>query len=380
MRLLVLFFGLVLLACTAYHAEAQARIVGPSDNVRVVISDWDLNGNPRGVDRYNDPEFVVFQTNRNEVGEAHPEIVETGPSTGQFEFTIQLQTDDRACILDRLDDSRFAAEGGSDPSVGVCPGDILMIQYEDNRGAEGRSTLVDYVFEVMSWNPEFTTDRSSYAIGERITIDIFDPDADRNPDVPDTLRDVRVFSESDPAGKQISAVETGANTGTFRLAFMTSLQAQGSTILVRNPEQVTVQYFDDFPADFADLQEEKRFNFVIIVGDAVDEGILSLSKPEVKTLSGGLTAGQQAALSIVASSFSGASYPFVAIMEVRNADGATVSLGWQTGYLDPLGRIELGMSWVPLEPGRYEVRAFLLSDPQNPQILSSVASSEVTVA
>ncbi|HJS82836.1 MAG TPA: hypothetical protein VJ742_08405, partial [Nitrososphaera sp.] len=249
MRPLALLVALIFVFSIAgYQSEAQSRIVGPSDSVRVVISDFDLNGNPKGVDDYEDPEFVVFRTSRDEVGEAHPDIVETGTSTGLFEFRIQLETDERACRLDLLEDPRFAAEGGSDPSVGVCPGDVLLVQYEDNRGADGRSTLVDHVFEVKSWNPEFTTDRDMHSTGDRNTVNIFDPDANRDPDVADSLRDVRVYSESDPAGRQFSAIETGRDTGQFRLSFSTSIQTQGNAILVKDHEEVTVQYIDDFPA------------------------------------------------------------------------------------------------------------------------------------
>jgi hypothetical protein len=385
MRWSALFIAsLVTLSMAGYQADAQTRIVGPSDSVLVVISDFDLNGNPQGIDRYEGSEFVVFRTSRDEVGEAHPEIVETGASTGLFEFKIQLETDERACRLDLLGDPRFAAKGGSDPSVGVCPGDVLLVQYEDNRGADGRSALVDYVFEVKSWNPEFTADRISYAAGDRIAVDIHDPDANRDPDVADSLNDVRVFSDSDPAGRQFSAIETERNTGIFRLTFLTSLQNQNSAIQVKSSDEVTVQYVDDFPDDFSAFQEEKRFNYVIALSATAEEGVLTTSAPLVRTeefiSSGALFVGQQVTLTTeVTSSSERDEVPFVAIMEIRDAAGVTVSIGWQSGTVQPQTGAEIGMSWVPEGPGNYELRTFLISDMLNPVILSSVSSSEVTV-
>jgi hypothetical protein len=385
MRSLALLVApLVVLSMAGYHADAQARIVGPSDTVRVVITDWDLNANPQGIDKYEGSEIVVFRTSRDEVGEAHPEIVESGASTGLFEFTIQLETDERACRLDLLEDPRFAAVGGSDPSVGVCPGDVLLVQYEDNRGADGKSTVVDYVFEVQSWNPEFTTDRTSYYAGDRITVNIQDLDANRDPDLADSLRDVRVFSDSDPAGRQFSAIETGRNTGIFRLTFLTSLQNQNSAIQVNYDDEVTVQYIDDFPADFSAFQEEKRFSYVIAFGATTEDGVLTSSAPAVRTdepmSSGNLLVGQQVTLTtLVTSSFQRDTVPFVAIMEVRDAAGVTVSLGWQRGTAQPQGHPELGMSWVPERPGNYELRTFLISDLLSPRILSNVTSATVTV-
>lgn len=373
----------MILAAGVQHASAQARIIGPSDVVVVVISDWDLNGNPLGVDRYDDPEFVLFRTSRDEVGEAHPEIVETGASTGLFEFRIELETDVLACRLDRLDDKRFEATGGSDPSVGACPGDVLMVRYEDNMGAGGRPEVVDYIFEVRSWNPEFTGDQPSYSAGERVTVEIYDLDANRNPDVSDSLRDVRVFSESDPAGQQFSAIETGRNTGVFRLSFMTSSEVQGNAILVRGVEEVTVLYTDDYPEDFSQFQEEKQFSFVMIIGDNPGEGSLTPSSPVVIAGSTAetISTGQQVTLSTqISSSFTMAAFPFVAMMEVRDSAGVTVALGWQASRIQPQGQTEVGMSWIPDFHGEFEVRTFLISDLQNPQILSQVASSAVTVS
>lgn len=374
----------MVLIMVGYHAEAQARIVGPSDSVIVVISDFDLNANPRGIDRYEGSEFVVFRTNRDEVGEAHPEMVETGASTGLFEFTIQLETDERACRLDLLDEPRFEARGGSDPSVGVCPGDTVLVQYEDNRGADGRSALVDYVFEVKSWNPEFTAESISYSAGDRITVDITDPDANRDPDVADSLRDVHVFSDTDPAGRQLSAIETGRNTGIFRLTFLTSLENQDSAIQVKNSDEVTVQYVDDFPADFSAFQEEKRFSFVIAFATTAEEGVLTQSAPMVDigeaASSAELLVGQQVTLTTeVTSSSQRDEVLFVAITEVRDADGVTVSMGWQSGTARPQSSTELGMSWIPELPGNYELRTFLVSDLLNPRVLVTVSSSLVTV-
>ena len=372
---------ILMLALPGYQAEAQNRIVGPSDTIHVFINDSDLDSNPKGVDRYDEPEFVVFRTNRDDIGEAHPDIVETGPNTGIFEFTIQLETDELACRLDLLVGPKFEAQGGSDPAVGVCPGDLVLAQYEDNRGADGRPALIDYVFEVKSWDPEFEADREIFAPGERITIDIYDPDANRDPDVADSLRDVRVYSQSDPAGQQASAIETGRNTGTFRLSLMTSLEPQGNSVMVKYGDELTVQYIDDFPADFTTFQEERKFSFVMVIPEFDFAGV-QLTNPVItgSEESDEISAGQQLTLSSTVTSPSPAELAFVAIMEVRDSEGITVFIGWQSGTLHPESPGEIGMSWIPQDRGDYQVRTFIISDLIDPQVLSAVTLSEVTVA
>lgn len=372
---------ILMLALPGYQAEAQNRIVGPSDTVHVFINDSDLDSNPKGVDRYDEPEFVVFRTNRDDIGEAHPDIVETGPNTGIFEFTIQLETDELACRLDLLVGPKFEAQGGSDPQVGVCPGDLVLAQYEDNRGSDGRPALIDYFFEVKSWDPEFKADREIFAPGERITINIYDPDANRDPDVADSLRDVRVYSQSDPAGQQASAIETGRNTGIFRLSFMTSLEPQGNSVMVKYGDELIVQYIDDFPADFTTFQEERKFSFVMMIPEFDFAGV-QLTNPAITGTeeSDEISAGQQLTLSSTVTSPSPAELAFVAIMEVRDSDGITVFIGWQSGTLHPESPGEIGMSWIPQDRGDYQVRTFIISDLIDPQVLSAVTLSEVTVA
>lgn len=376
--------GLIVVGALAVASHAQNPAVAPSDDVTITISDWDLNSSPLGVDRYEEPEFVVFRTSRDDLGEAHPEIVETGPSTGVFEFTIQLKTDETACRQDRLDDPKFKAKGGSNPSIGACPGDLLFVQYKDNRGTGGQSSFVDYLFDIKSWDPQFEADRPSYFVGDRVTVSIYDPDANRDPDVPDSLSDIRVFSESDPAGAQFSAIETGRDTGVFKLTFTTSLQPQGSSILIRGNEEVTVQYVDDFPADFSLHQDEKEFNFSMIGWGPGDGANLLQSRPSIDySASAGqaeLLVGQQATISTEITNQRDAAVPFTAIFDVRDQDGVTVFIAWQSTTVGPHESSGVGISWIPHKPGLFSARTFLISDLENPQILSPVSSSEVTVA
>jgi hypothetical protein len=143
-----------------------------------------------------------------------------------------------------------------------------------------------------------------------------------------------------------------------------------------------VQYIDDFPADFSAFQEEKRFRFVVAFSAVPEQGSLVPSAPEVKSTQSAivnqLRVGQQLALAtVISSSFEEDVVPFVAIMEVRDTVGVTVSLGWQTGTMRPQDQMEVGMSWIPPNIGEYEVRTFLVSDLL---VLSDVVFSEVTVS
>jgi hypothetical protein len=70
----------------------------------------------------------------------------------------------------------------------------------------------------------------------------------------------------------------------------------------------------------------------------------------------------------------------VALIEVRDSDGVTIFLAWQIGQLAGGDRTQVGLSWTPEDQGDYTVRTFVISDLNDPDILSEVSESDVTVA
>jgi hypothetical protein len=203
--------------------QVTPELVGPATTLTVLIIDSDLDSDANSVQEYDEGDFddqVEFASSRNEVDEAIPEIEETGANTGVFMFELELITDAEACADDDLSDDDFRATGGdTDSTIGACPGDLISIRYEDEVTGSGAGATVSEVVEVQSWDPEFVADQESYSIGDRVTVTISDPDANRDPDIADSLTDIRVTSDSDQVGEEFSAIETGRDTGVFRLTF-----------------------------------------------------------------------------------------------------------------------------------------------------------------
>ena len=367
------------------------ELVGPGTTVTVIITDSDLDEDSRSTDDYDTPDadsddfFVRYRSDRTEVGRASPDIEETGPNTGVFTFEIELITDENDCEDDDLDADKYDAEGGSEPSIGACPGDLVSIRYEDEQDGSGRSAAVSAIIEVKSFDPEFASDKPSYNVGDRVTVTVSDPDANRDPDVADSLTDIRVFSDSDRVGEELSALETGRDTGVFRLSFGTSSSTSGGAITVRTGDEVTVEYTDAFPADFEEEEDDKDFTFVVpIGGNGTGPGSTTPSAPSVRDVSGNnvgsITVGQQVVLTTQINNNLDDELPFVALIEVRDSSGITVYLAWQTGTLDANDRAEVGLSWTPEDSGDYQVRTFVVSNLNNPTVLSEVKTTQITVS
>jgi len=367
--------------------QTAPDLVGPGTKITVHVSDSDLNETPDASDTVAADEGTLkFRSDRTEVGSATSEMKETGPNSGVFEFKLQLVTDAQACKDDNLAGSEFDAQdlGGQDASIGTCPGDLISIRYDDNQDANGHHTTVSKVVEVKSWDPEFKADKDSYTVGDRATITIADPDANTDADVADTLRDLRVYSDSDAVGQTVSAIETGKDTGVFKFSVGLTSGSQSGGIQVKNGDSVTVQYTDDFPANFVDTTEDKKFKFTFEVAGLKGVDTTQVSAPELQDVTGKklteVSAGQQVVLSTTVINKNDAPQPFVALVEVRDSSGVTVYLAWQTGTLSANGQTNVGLSWTPENSGSYEVRTFVISNLSTPTVLSKVSTSNVTVS
>jgi hypothetical protein len=146
---------------------------------------------------------------------------------------------------------------------------------------------------------------------------------------------------------------------------------------------VTIEYTDEFPADFEDEEDDKDFTFVVPIGSVGTLGSATPSAPTVKDASGGavgsITTGQQVVLTTTVTNNVDDELPFVALVEVRDASGITNFLAWQTGVMDAGDRTEVGLSWTPENAGDYTVRTFVISNLNNPQVLSEVQTTNISV-
>ncbi|HJS82319.1 MAG TPA: hypothetical protein VJ742_05730, partial [Nitrososphaera sp.] len=187
---------------------------------------------------------------------------------------------------------------------------------------------------------------------------------------------------SDQVGEELSALETGRDTGVFRLTFGTTSGTAGGAISVKQGDDVTITYTDEFPADFEEEEEDKDFDFTIQIG--AGDGEVTVTPPEPQDVTGRpldeVSEGQQVVLTTRVVNEGGSAQPFVALIEVRDNNGVTVYLAWQTGTLPAGGSSQVGLSWTPEDSGDYDIRTFVISSLENPRILSPVVTSDITVS
>ena len=69
----------------------------------------------------------------------------------------------------------------------------------------------------------------------------------------------------------------------------------------------------------------------------------------------------------------------MAIIESRDESGTTQLLGFSFGSIEDGSQSETGISWTPEKAGDYQLRTFLISGFENPQVLTVVRTSDVVI-
>jgi hypothetical protein len=95
-------------------------------------------------------------------------------------------------------------------------------------------------------------------------------------------------------------------------------------------------------------------------------------------LSGG-SEGQLLVISTVARNNGNDPMEFVTVIEARDENGVTQFLGFSIGRLEAFSGSEIGISWTPANAGDYQLRTFLLTGFQNPQLLTGISSSDIVI-
>ena len=71
---------------------------------------------------------------------------------------------------------------------------------------------------------------------------------------------------------------------------------------------------------------------------------------------------------------------FAYITQVRNDDNVVISLSWLTGSLSPRQSFSPAQSWIPTEPGMYQIQVYVWESIDNPSALSPPLSIIVNVS
>ncbi len=298
-------------------------------------------------------------------------LLETGPDTGVFTANVKLS-----------------------PDLSKFPGDI-QVRRDDGMTASFRVDADNIITEsafIVYHEGVVSFDKASYGITDEASVSVNDPDANRNPDLPDTVN-VKVWSDTDRNGIMLNLREVDTNAGIFEgsLLFTTKDASSGNRLRVSDGDVVTIRYADNtlppparLSADGTTTLDIKSIITTSIFGKQIpliqrmpaSEPVLvdSFGEPLTQVLT-----GSQVIIQSEIVNMQNRKQQFSYIVQVKDSGGVTVSLSWLTAELPAHDSSKVSQSWLPLTAGQYTIEIFVWESIDKPVALSPERIKNVQV-
>jgi len=267
-------------------------------------------------------------------------------------------------------------------SIGDYIGKEFVIYYRDSYDVNGKPATLSTTVKVLSWDGKIETDKKAYNVGERIRITVKDPDANENLDVVET-RPVRVYSTSDPIGTSINLVETGKNTGVFVGEVLLSEVPGPGRVYVKFGDTVTIEYIDDFPADYAVTGKSKIFTESVTVGIPVERPIEVKKASFIDPRTGAAVVpkvGSMVGISVELSNVGVTDQVFTAILVVKDPEGVVVSVQSVSIPLAAGKSGTVAFSFTPKVVGDFGIEVYIVRSLADWSPLGEMLAATMTVA
>lgn len=370
------------------QVELDRSAYGSNSFVYVTIIDQDANLNPSSPDEFTvDPSSAPNSDLLELSGGSLESAVtfrETSDSSARFEGRYELGSsmtfDSEALVLTLFDKANYGdtLDADENDSQSTDEASFTIGNTDGTIGGGGQTT----------WDAEISSGKSAYVRGEDIIVEVEDPDSNVSPGIAEKIDLVLSVNNKTAI---ISATETGTSTGVFTTNLRVNEDGTvvGTSLKVTTDQTIRISYTDRKPADYAvkvqngeDPEKEFAMEVKVLPGGS---GIHSttVSPPSVRNSAGStgpLSAGSQVGIGTVITSNSATVQPYVSLVQVRDFAGITVYIAWQSGTLIPGGSSTIGVSWVPEEPGEYEVRTFAISSFEEAAVISELATSKALVS
>jgi hypothetical protein len=328
--------------------------------ITIVAPSWDAN--KYGIDSIGTQEGHLIKISSSDVTLEPYKLTETETSSGIFTGEVILT----GFLHDVDGDGRPDTNpmtSGSGPTNGFLETQRdggITISFEFADGVVLTKSVK------VSWNVGgIRFMKSDYSIDETAIIQVIDLDMNLNPEGIDQI-EVSVSSDSDAAGILVKAIETSENSGLFEasISFTQSETSSGNRLFAMPDDSLRAKYDDHtLPSPYStsdnlEISSESKF-----VSNIPPIERISIMNSFIADSSGNLISAptRNEQLQIAGTVHNNQNYEqnFVFIIQIKEPEGAVVSLSWIEGQMSANQNFEVSQSWNPVKAGNYTVETFV---------------------
>lgn len=219
----------------------------------------------------------------------------------------------------------------------------------------------------VSWNVgTIALSEDRYLVDDSAQISVVDFDLNLNPETLDQIP-VRVSSDSDFAGIDVDAVETGKNSGVFvaSIDFTQYQPTSGSRLYALPGDMIHAQYEDHtLPVPFSKSDSlDVKTTAVLeshMAPDRITNSEIFFTDGSGHPLTVFSTSGKIQVVSSLTNE-QAFSQPFAYLLQIKDESGYVVSLSWVGGEIGAHQSLDVSQSWLPMHSGTYSIDTFVWS-------------------
>ncbi len=220
---------------------------------------------------------------------------------------------------------------------------------------------------------------------DSVVIYVNDIDMNLNPEALDQIP-IRVSSDSDVAGIEVSAIETSESSGSFVATFSPSQTSpsSGNRLYSEIGDNLYAKYSDHTlpkPYSINDnlvIETIARFDSSVPAVERLQNSQIILSDSFGNPLDR-LLPNQQVQIVGSIENDKDFSQKFVYVFQVKNSENYIESISWIQGEISPKQNLNVSQSWNPEKSGNYEIETFVWTSLSNPNALSSPITTKITI-
>lgn len=220
---------------------------------------------------------------------------------------------------------------------------------------------------------------------DSVVIYVNDIDMNLNPEALDQIP-IRVSSDSDVAGIEVSAIETSESSGSFVATFSPSQNSpsSGNRLYSEIGDNLYAKYSDHTlpkPYSINDnlvIETIARFDSSVPAVERLQNSQIILSDSFGNPLDR-LLPNQQVQIVGSIANDKDFSQKFVYVFQVKNSENYIESISWIQGEISPKQNLNVSQSWNPEKSGNYEIETFVWTSLSNPNALSSPITTKITI-
>ena len=327
--------------------------------MKIIAPSW--NSNKNQIDSIGNSESHSIKISSRTHTLENYKFTETDTSSGVFTGEIILTGFSHDVDGDGISDTNPSTRG-SGPTDGFLQTErdtSISVSFEFADGV----VLVESV--PIDWNKgtiEFS--KKNFYFDDLIEIKIIDADMNLNPESIDRIS-FTVFSDSDNGGLLLDAIETDENSARFYYSIqLTENSSSGNQLHYEIGDSIYVKY-DDYtlPNPFSISDNIEIIDTAIIENPTAPINRISSNPVQLVNNLGSplksITSNQQIQIVGQIENKQEFNQNFIYIFQVKNSMDYVESISWIQGELSGFQKLDLSQSWIPENPGKYQIESFV---------------------